>query len=417
MSDLGSDEFEDDGGPYLGEYEGDRNEEGERHGFGRATLPSGDTYEGHYQAGKRNGNGSYRFKNNARYLGEYLKNKKHGCGVFIYPDGSKYDGMWAEDQRHGNGVYSYVNGDTYDGEWYKNERHGQGIYTYAETGSKYVGHWVYGKPKGAGELVHANHRYQGNWIDSNVQGPGKYIFDIGCEQHGEYIPVEQAPEEMEDEEAVVVTTPKWKAGKITDITIYRPGQGEGDFAGKIIIFVVGGPGSGKGTQCDKIVKKYGFAHFSSGDLLREEVASGSEKGQALKALMDAGELVPLSEVLNLISTNMKKAKDSRGFLIDGYPREISQGQEFEKSIAPCTFVLWIDASQETMTKRLLSRGLTSGRSDDNEDTIKLRLQTFVKSTEPVIEYYQKMDKVRRVDSEKPADEVFEEVEAALAEFC
>merc|ERR1712002_1032695 len=189
------------------------------------------------------------------------------------------------------------------------------------------------------------------------------------------------------------------------------------FKGKTIIFVVGGPGSGKGTQCDKVVQKYGFDHLSSGDLLRAEVASGSKKGKSLKALMDAGELVPLSEVLELISDRMRQAKDSKGFLIDGYPREIDQGKEFERTIAPCTFVLWVDASQDTMTKRLLHRGLTSGRIDDNEETIKLRLQTFVKSTEPVIAYYKRQDKVRRVDSEKPADEVFSAVETCLREFC
>lgn len=190
----------------------------------------------------------------------------------------------------------------------------------------------------------------------------------------------------------------------------------GDFEGKMIVFVVGGPGSGKGTQCEKIVEKYGFSHFSSGDLLRAEVASGSEKGNQLKGLMEKGELVPLSDVLELISNNMKNAKDSKGFLIDGYPREVEQGKEFEKTIAPCTFVLWIDSSQETMTKRLLHRGQTSGRSDDNEETIKNRLQTFVKATEPVIDFYKAQNKVRRVDSEKPVDEVFAQVDTHLKEF-
>lgn len=183
------------------------------------------------------------------------------------------------------------------------------------------------------------------------------------------------------------------------------------FKSKTIVFVVGGPGSGKGTQCDKIKEKYGFTHFSSGDLLRAEVASGSDKGKELSAIMEKGELVPLSTVLDLIQCNMiAHADHSKGFLIDGYPREVQQGIEFENTIAPCTFVLWIDASQETMVQRLLKRAETSGRADDNEETIRKRLKTFVESTEPVIDYYEKQNKVRRINSQNSVDVVFAEVQ-------
>ncbi|XP_027437970.1 radial spoke head 1 homolog isoform X12 [Zalophus californianus] len=92
MSDLGSEELEEEGENDLGEYEGERNEVGERHGHGKARLPNGDTYEGSYEHGKRHGQGVYKFKNGARYIGEYVKNKKHGHGTFIYPDGSRYEG-------------------------------------------------------------------------------------------------------------------------------------------------------------------------------------------------------------------------------------------------------------------------------------------------------------------------------------
>lgn len=186
-------------------------------------------------------------------------------------------------------------------------------------------------------------------------------------------------------------------------------DGMAEFAGKPIIFVVGGPGSGKGTQCEKIVAKYGYSHFSSGDLLRAEVASGSDKGKELSAIMKKGELVPLEVVLALIKENMIKSKDAKGFLIDGYPREVDQGIKFENTIAPCTFVLHVDVSQELMTQRLLKRAKTSGRADDNAETIKKRLKTFVESTEPVITHYSAQDKVRRVDSSKKIDEVFAEV--------
>ncbi|XP_019658568.2 radial spoke head 1 homolog isoform X2 [Ailuropoda melanoleuca] len=206
------------------EYDGERNEVGERHGHGKARLPNGDTYEGNYEHGKRHGQGIYKFKNGARYIGEYVKNKKHGHGTFIYPDGSRYEGEWADDQRHGYGVYYYVNNDTYTGEWFAHQRHGQGTYFYAETGSKYVGTWVNGQQEGAAELIHLNHRYQGKFLNKNPIGPGKYVFDIGCEQHGEYrlTDVERGEEEEEEETTTMAVVPKWKATKITELALWTP---------------------------------------------------------------------------------------------------------------------------------------------------------------------------------------------------
>uniref|UniRef100_A0A2K6V6A7 Radial spoke head 1 homolog n=1 Tax=Saimiri boliviensis boliviensis TaxID=39432 RepID=A0A2K6V6A7_SAIBB len=257
MSDLGSEELDEEGENDIGEYEGARNEAGERHGRGRARLPNGDTYEGSYEFGKRHGQvricdltghfslfnallanatfsnamndiinvfqGIYRFKNGARYTGEYVRNKKHGQGTFIYPDGSRYEGEWANDLRHGYGVYYYVNNDTYTGEWFAHQRHGQGTYFYAETGSKYVGTWVNGQQEGAAELIHLNHRYQGKFLNKNPVGPGKYIFDVGCEQHGEYRLADmERGEEEEEEELLATVVPKWKATKITELALWTP---------------------------------------------------------------------------------------------------------------------------------------------------------------------------------------------------
>ncbi|ESO98837.1 hypothetical protein LOTGIDRAFT_113888, partial [Lottia gigantea] len=177
-----------------------------------------------------------------------------------------------------------------------------------------------------------------------------------------------------------------------------------------VVFVVGGPGSGKGTQCAKIVEKYGFTHLSTGDLLREEVASGSERGKKLTEIMKKGDLVPLDTVLAMLKDAMiAKADKSKGFLIDGYPRELDQGLRFEKEVAKCTCVLYFDVSNETMTKRLLERGKSSGRVDDNEETIKKRLQTFHNQTKPVIDYYSQQDKVAHIKAEGSVDEIFTEV--------
>ncbi|CAI9716932.1 adenylate kinase isoenzyme 5-like isoform X9 [Octopus vulgaris] len=185
-----------------------------------------------------------------------------------------------------------------------------------------------------------------------------------------------------------------------------------------VIFVIGGPGCGKGTQCAKIVSKYGFTHLSSGDLLREEVASGSARGKELSAIMATGKLVPMDTVLELIREAMlSRAATSRGFLIDGYPRELEQGKRFEAEVSKCKFVLNFDVSDETMKARLLDRAKTSGRVDDNEETINKRLVTFHEHTTPVLDYYAMNNKLQTIKAEGSPEEVFYQVEMVFKECC
>lgn len=100
-----------------------------------------------------------------------------------------------------------------------------------------------------------------------------------------------------------------------------------------VIWVLGGPGSGKGTQCARLVEKYGFQHLSSGDLLRDEVQSGSDKGKEISDMMVKGMLVPRAVVLDLLKQAMlKNVSTAKGYLIDGYPREVEQGEDFEKDV-------------------------------------------------------------------------------------
>jgi len=177
-----------------------------------------------------------------------------------------------------------------------------------------------------------------------------------------------------------------------------------------IIWVLGGPGSGKGTQCARLVEKYGFIHLSSGDLLRDEVASGSPLGTTLQEIMKKGELVPRDIVLELIKNAiLKNAATAKGFLIDGYPREVEQGIDFENKIAPSKLVLYYNCKDETMTKRLLGRG--QGRADDNEETIKKRLVTFHEHSEPVMAHYKA--KVATIDADTDADTIFKLTCAAV----
>jgi len=183
-----------------------------------------------------------------------------------------------------------------------------------------------------------------------------------------------------------------------------------------IIFVIGGPGSGKGTQCELIVKKYGFTHLSTGDLLRAEVQGGTERGKQLSAIMERGELVPLDTVLDMLRDAMADAiKTSKGYLIDGYPREVKQGEEFEKKIRDCTMLLHFEVADDTMMTRLKRRGESSGRADDNEETIRTRINTYHSISKPVVGHYS--SKTKSINADRDKNDIFGEVCTCLDAIC
>ncbi|KXZ42244.1 hypothetical protein GPECTOR_176g225 [Gonium pectorale] len=179
-----------------------------------------------------------------------------------------------------------------------------------------------------------------------------------------------------------------------------------------VVFVLGGPGSGKGTQCEQIKEEYEVVHLSAGDLLRAEVKSGSEIGQKCEALMKEGKLVPFAVTLNLLKKAMIESGGSF-FLIDGFPRALDQGAQFESAIMPAKAVLFFDCPEEEMEKRLLKRGETSGRSDDNAETIRKRFRTFVEQSLPVKEHYLAQGKCHVISAVPPPKEVYEVVKALL----
>ncbi|XP_064479764.1 myosin heavy chain, clone 203-like isoform X2 [Ornithodoros turicata] len=173
-----------------------------------------------------------------------------------------------------------------------------------------------------------------------------------------------------------------------------------------VVFVFGGPGSGKWTQCEKIVKTFEFTHVSSGDLLRAEVKSDSDRGKEIREIMRKGELVPLEYVLYLLKEAIKsKLETSKGYLIDGYPRNVDQAERFENEVCKCTNLLYFEAKDETMISRLAERGKTSGRIDDQVDTIKRRVEIFHEESQPVLQKYE--DLVTRVSAEEDEDTVFD----------
>ncbi|KAL9126065.1 MAG: hypothetical protein Q9217_004823 [Psora testacea] len=184
-----------------------------------------------------------------------------------------------------------------------------------------------------------------------------------------------------------------------------------------VIYVLGGPGAGKGTQCANLVRDYGFTHLSAGDLLRaEQDRAGSEFGQMIKDHIMEGIIVPMEVTVQLLENAIRDVRGGQGrFLIDGFPRKMDQALKFEESVCPSKFTLFFDCPEGVMTERLLNRGKTSGRADDNEDSIKKRFRTFLETSMPVVEYFEKKGKVVKVVATKKPDEVYEDVKKAMRE--
>ncbi|GMH33803.1 hypothetical protein BSKO_01637 [Bryopsis sp. KO-2023] len=179
-----------------------------------------------------------------------------------------------------------------------------------------------------------------------------------------------------------------------------------------VFFVLGGPGSGKGTQCLKLVEQYGCTHLSAGDLLREEVKSGSETGKKCEELMTQGKLVPMDVTIGLLKKAMIES-GAKNFLIDGFPRALDQAKAFAEQVKECEMVLFLDCPEDVMQKRLMSRSQTSGRVDDNAETIQKRFKTFVDASMPVVEYYRKLGRCITVSAVPDTDDVFAAVQDAV----
>ncbi|ORY44411.1 ADK-domain-containing protein [Rhizoclosmatium globosum] len=178
-----------------------------------------------------------------------------------------------------------------------------------------------------------------------------------------------------------------------------------------IIFVLGGPGSGKGTQCVRLAKEFRLTHLSTGDLLRAELEKGSEIGKKCGDLMKEGKIVPMEIILGLLKASILSNLDTPGFLIDGFPRAMNQAIEFEKSIFPAKKVLFFNCPLDTLEARLLERGKTSGRADDNIDTIRKRFKTFQEESLPVVGHFG--SRVLKIESTGTVDEVYAETKRYL----
>ena len=181
----------------------------------------------------------------------------------------------------------------------------------------------------------------------------------------------------------------------------------------INIVIFGAPGSGKGTQSEKIVAKYGFGHISTGDVLRNEIKNKTILGKTAKAYIDKGQLIPDSLMTDILARVYDTMRDSKGVIFDGFPRTIPQAENLNKLLAErgedLSAMIELGVPQDELMKRLINRGKTSGRSDDNEKTIKQRLDVYHNQTSPLVEWYQQKGKRHSIDGLGDLERIFADI--------
>jgi len=180
------------------------------------------------------------------------------------------------------------------------------------------------------------------------------------------------------------------------------------------IVLFGPPGAGKGTQSQKLIDTYNLIHLSTGDLLRSEIAAGTELGLRAKTLMDQGLLVPDEVVIGMIDSKLKENKQAGGFIFDGFPRTVPQANGLDKLLqennTAISCMIALEVSEEELTKRLLIRGQTSGRPDDQDESlVRKRVQEYNTKTAPVADFYAQQSKFHGVNGIGEIDEIFNQI--------
>ncbi|HEY5511667.1 MAG TPA: adenylate kinase [Prolixibacteraceae bacterium] len=186
----------------------------------------------------------------------------------------------------------------------------------------------------------------------------------------------------------------------------------------INLVLFGPPGAGKGTQALYLSKTYQLIHLSTGDILREEIASGTPLGLMVNKIISRGELVPDEMVIELIREKLEKNPESNGFLFDGFPRTVPQAKELDKLLVHygrnVSAMLSLEVEKEELILRLLNRGITSGRSDDaNRAVIENRIQVYIEKTEPLIKYYKNAGKYESINGTGSVEEITERLKRCV----
>lgn len=182
--------------------------------------------------------------------------------------------------------------------------------------------------------------------------------------------------------------------------------------------IFGAPGSGKGTQSEKMIQKYGFGHISTGDVLRDQIKRGTELGKTAKGYIDNGQLIPDDLMVSILADVYDSfGKDHKGVIFDGFPRTIPQAEALKEMLAKrghkVAAMIELDVPEDELMKRLILRGKQSGRSDDNEETIKKRLTVYHNQTAPLIEWYEKEGIHHHINGLGELDRIFGDICAVI----
>lgn len=183
--------------------------------------------------------------------------------------------------------------------------------------------------------------------------------------------------------------------------------------------IFGGPGSGKGTQSEKLIDRYGLTHISTGDVLRREIAAGTALGKVADSYISKGNLIPDDLMISILSAEIDRlTPSSKGFIFDGFPRTIAQADELAKMLdkrgEKIHAVIGLEVPDDVLTERILERGKTSGRADDNTEAIKQRLEVYHNTTAPLREYYVRDGKYRAIHGLGSIDEIFDRIVGEIA---
>lgn len=187
----------------------------------------------------------------------------------------------------------------------------------------------------------------------------------------------------------------------------------------INLVIFGGPGSGKGTQSDLMIEEYGLFHISTGEVLRDHINRGTELGKIADSFISVGKLIPDELVVNLLGKTLDENKDKieNGVIFDGFPRTIEQAKALQPLLAErnmqLNVVVGLEVSDEELTERLIKRGKESGRSDDNKETIKKRLDVYHNQTSPLREYYVKEGLYEPINGSGAICDIFKEIKGAI----
>ncbi len=188
---------------------------------------------------------------------------------------------------------------------------------------------------------------------------------------------------------------------------------------KLNIVLFGPPGAGKGTQSEFLIKKYDLVHLSTGDLLRAELKAETELGIEARELMDRGELVADHIVIGMIRNKMEANLKAKGFIFDGFPRTRGQAEALDEMLEvkeePITAMLALEVPEEELVRRLISRGTTSGRSDDKDEAvIRNRIREYEQKTAPLKEYYSGQGKYKAIDGVGSVVDITDRLVKAIA---